>query len=118
MNYQDKQLPAGAVKVGETPMMNENTVLPAILNKHMSPKGKFGNVVVEKGSLEFVWEDDLNNVMICDKKHPIVISPERYHHVIITGEVEFKVEFYKQESTTVDISDEDAIRPGEEFVEH
>jgi len=32
-----------------------------------------------------------------DKNHPFLIEPERYHHVIITGKVKFKVEFYKIE---------------------
>ncbi|QVK20692.1 DUF1971 domain-containing protein [Mycoplasmatota bacterium] len=117
MRYQDEKLPAGAIKVGETPMMSENTVLPAILNKHMSPRGKIGHIVVETGSLQFVWEDNLHDIIMCDKKHPVVIEPERYHHVIITGKVEFKVEFYKVESSEVEITEEDAVRPGEEFVE-
>ncbi|CAH2213450.1 DUF1971 domain-containing protein [Tepidibacter aestuarii] len=117
MRYQDKKLPYGAIKVSETPLMNENTVLPGILNKHMSPKEKYGYIVVEKGSLQFVWEDNLEDVIMCDKEHPIVITPERYHHVIITGEVAFKIEFYKVENTKIDISDEEASRPGEKFIQ-
>lgn len=116
MRYQDEKLPDRAVKVGETPLMDENTVLPAILNNHMSPKGKYGYIAVENGSLQFVWEDNLEDVMMCDKQHPIVITPERYHHVIITGKVEFKVEFYKLEDTKIEISDEEASRPGEKFI--
>lgn len=116
MRYQNEKLPEGAVKVGQTPLMNENTVLPGILKNHMSPKGKYGYVVVEKGSLQFVWEDNLEDVLLCDKDHPIVITPERYHHVIITGEVEFRVEFYKVEGIKVDIAYKEAPRPGEKFI--
>ena len=116
MQYQNVKLPDGVVKVGETPLMNENTVLPAILNKHMSPKGRYGYLVVEKGSLEFLWEDDLENVLTSDSNHPIVITPERYHHVIITGDVEFKVEFYEPKDIEIVISEENAPRPGEKFI--
>lgn len=116
MRYQDEKLPDGAVKVGETPLMNEKTALPGILNNHLSPKGKYGYVVVEKGSLQFVWEDSLEDVLLCDKEHPIVITPERYHHVIISGEVEFKVEFYKLEGNKLETSYEKASRPGEKFI--
>ncbi|PAB61086.1 DUF1971 domain-containing protein [Anaeromicrobium sediminis] len=116
MNYQNVSLPEGAAKIGETPIMNENTVAPGILNKHMAPKGKYGNIVVLKGSLDYVWEDTPEDVITADVDHPIVISPERYHHVIITGEVEFKVEFYEVKETETKEIDKDALRPGEDFI--
>ena len=56
MNYQNARFPEGAVKVGSTPSMTEETVAPGILNKHLAPKGKFGYLVVEEGSLQFVWK--------------------------------------------------------------
>ena len=56
MNYQNEMLPEGAIKVGSTPSMNEETVVPGILKKHLAPKGKYGYLVVEQGSLQFVWE--------------------------------------------------------------
>ena len=114
MNYQNLPLPHKDNKIGETPWLNEITVLKPILNKHMAPKGKVGLVIVLEGSLDYVWEDDLANVLTCDKNHPIVIEPERYHHVIITGPVKFKIEFYKDvEPVSVD---ETAVRPGESFI--
>ena len=79
MNYQKAALPEGAVKVGSTPSMTEETVVPGILKKHLAPRGKFGYLVVEDGALQFVWEDDANNVLDADPEHPIVIFPERYH---------------------------------------
>ena len=44
MNYQDETLPEGARKVGSTPSMTEETVVPGILKKHLAPKGKFGDI--------------------------------------------------------------------------
>ena len=45
-----------------------------------------------------------------------LIEPERLHHIILTGNVEFKVEFYKVDSETANNYDEKASRPGENFI--
>ena len=117
MNYQNEKLPEGAVKAGSTPSMTEETVVPGILKKHLAPKGKFGYLVVEEGSLQFVWEDDADNVLDADPEHPIVIFPERYHHVSITGKVRFRVEFYDVGGITIDDSSiKKGERPGEDFI--
>ena len=42
-----------ATKIGETPVMNEKTVFPQILESHMAPKGKWGKVVVINGELNY-----------------------------------------------------------------
>ena len=117
MNYQNATLPDGAKKVGSTPTMTEKTVIPGILNQHLAPRGKFGYLVVEEGSLQFVWEDEKDNVLDADPEHPIVIFPERYHHVSITAKVRFRVEFY--DVGGIDIADDlitKGQRPGEDFI--
>ena len=117
MNYQNKTLPQGAVKAGATPSMTEETVVAGILKKHLAPKGKFGYLVVEEGALQFVWEDDADNVLDADPAHPIVIFPERYHHVSITGKVRFRVEFY--DVGGIDIANsltKAGERPGDDFI--
>ncbi len=113
MNFQNEELPEEAVKVGQTPNMTEVTVVKGILKNHLAPKGKIGLVVVEEGSLQYIWEDDKDNVLDADKDHPIVIESERYHHVVITGPVVFRVEFYK----VLDENEEhrEGDRPGEAF---
>ena len=115
MNYQNATLPESAELAGSTKLMNQDTVVPGILKKHLAPKGKWGHLVVESGSLEYVWEDDAENVLVAHPGHPIVIFPERFHHVVITGPVEFKVEFYvvpeRAESEALE-----GDRPGEAFL--
>ena len=54
MNFQNETLPQGAQKIGSTPTMTEETVVPGILKKHLAPKGRFGYLVVEEGALQFV----------------------------------------------------------------
>ena len=115
MNYQNATLPEAATKVGSTPLMTQETVVPGILKKHLAPKGKWGFLVVESGALQYVWEDDLKNVLDADPGHPIVIFPERFHHVVITGDVQFRVEFYLVEEAAGQ-PDQQGDRPGSAFL--
>lgn len=115
MRYQNLRLPDEAVYIGETPYMNERTVLKGLLNKHMAPRGKIAVLTVKEGSVDFVWESSKKDVITADKDHPIIIEAERYHHVIITGPVEFKVEFYKYNLLREKL-DTEADRPGENFI--
>jgi len=117
MNYQNEELPKGAIKVGSTPVMTEETVKPAILQSHLAPKGKIGLLVVEEGHCQYVWEDEKGPALDADPQHPIVIFPERYHHVVITGPVKFKVEFYTIIDTVIEVKHpEEKKRPGEDFL--
>jgi tellurite resistance-related uncharacterized protein len=115
MNYQNETLPTGATKVGSTPSMTQDTVVPGILKKHLAPKGKWGYLVVESGALQYIWEDDPDNALDAGPDHPIVIFPERFHHVVITGEVRFRVEFYLAEEAGEQV-DQQGDRPGETFI--
>lgn len=115
MNYQNATLPENAELAGSTKLMNQDTVVPGILKKHLAPKGKWGLLVVESGALHYVWEDDADNVLDATPGHPIVIYPERFHHVVITGAVEFKVEFYIVKEDTNN-PEQQGDRPGEAFV--
>ncbi len=114
MNYQNETLPDGAVKTGSTPSMTQDTVVPGILKKHLAPKGKWGYLVVESGSLQYAWEDDPAQVLDADPGHPIVIEPERFHHVVITGDVQFRVEFYVVDEQN-NPSRQEGERPGSAF---
>lgn len=116
MNYQNETLPEEAVKAGSTKLMTQDTVVSGILKKHLAPKGKWGYLVVESGSLKYVWEDDMDNVIDADPGHPIVIFPERFHHVVITGEVQFRVEFYIADEAN-ETPEKEGDRPGAAFVQ-
>ena len=115
MNFQHASLPQGAELAGSTPVMDEHTIAPGILANHMAPKGKCGLLVVEEGSCQFVWEDDAENPIDCDPHHPVVIFSERFHHVVITGPVKLRVEFYSLPITMEGLH-ADALRPGDSFI--
>lgn len=117
MNYQNEKLPNGAIKVGSTPTMTEETIKPGILQSHLAPKGKIGLLVIEEGSCQYIWEDEDGPALDADVDHPIVIHPERYHRVVITGPVKLRVEFYTVLNTVIDIKHPDEKRrPGESFI--
>lgn len=117
MNYQNDKLPAGAIKVGSTPSMTEETIKPAILKSHLAPKGKIGLLVVEEGHCQYVWEDEDGPALDADPDHPIVIYSERYHRVVITGPVKLRVEFYTIIDKTIGVKHpEEKRRPGEGFL--
>lgn len=116
MNYQNETLPEGAVKAGSSRLMNEDSVVPGILKKHLAPKGKWGYLVVDSGSVDFVWEDEPDQIITAAPDHPIVIFPERFHHVIITGPVQFTVEFYIVEEKNEN-TEQTGDRPGQAFLD-
>jgi tellurite resistance-related uncharacterized protein len=115
MNFQNAEMPAGAVLAGSTPTMTEETIVPGILANHMAPKGKCGLLVVEEGACRFVWEDDVDSPLDCDPDHPVVIFPERFHHVVLTGPVKLRVEFHTLPVSMGNL-DPNAVRPGDDFV--
>ncbi len=111
MRYQNEILPKGMQKTGESKIMNQNNILPALLSKHMSPKRNWAYLVILNGSCNFIWEDTPEDIMIADIDHPIIITPERFHHIIITGDVKLKLEFYMFDCDLVYELNTAAIRP-------
>lgn len=93
-------LPKDLEKIGETPIMNETNVFKDILEEHKTPKNKLGYLKVLEGQLDFVWADAPELIYTVDANHPLVIFPEKSHRVILTGPVQFKVEFYKIDDNT------------------
>lgn len=115
--YSEATLPEDAILVGESPILNEETIFPSILGKHMTPKNKYAYINVITGKVQFVYEDKNNIIYTVTPDHPLVIEPERYHHVILMGPVTLTLRFYKVPELQDNKSlDETAIRPGEFFL--
>ncbi len=72
-----------------------------------------GYLVVLKGSCQFIWEDNPKDIMLADINNSIIITPERFHRVIIDGAVEFKIEFYMFDHDLAYELDSTAFRPKE-----
>ncbi|MDD3886530.1 MAG: DUF1971 domain-containing protein [Victivallaceae bacterium] len=115
MNYQNAAMPTGAEFSAATPLFNGQTVPEPILNKHLAPRGKTGLLVVESGALQFVWLDT-GETLDAAPGHPVVIWPERFHRVKLTGPVTFHIEFYQTGDVAESGADQKAARPGEKFI--
>ena len=87
------ELPAGAELVRVTETFDEGTVPRGLLRAHRVAAGTWGRLVVERGCLCFVWEDDGSIVELATGEHQ-VIPPDTPHRVRITESVRFAVEFY------------------------
>lgn len=109
-HFQNAKLPGNAHYSASTPILSDTTVPRQILGKHMTPKGKCGFLVVLKGNLQLVWEDT-GVIHDADPEHPVLLYPERYHHIQMDGPSEFRIDFYEIKYTGK--YDETAERPGE-----
>ncbi len=81
--------------IKSTPIFNNNTCPDGIKNAHKTSKGICAKLIVLKGMLEFIYEDN-NETHIIDTSKIFEIDEQRYHHVNLLWDVEFKIEFYKK----------------------
>ena len=89
------QLPDGLTLARTTPVFDENTVPAGLLAAHQVAEGVWGQVIVESGELDFVFEDAPSNVRRLAAGDRQVIPPQRPHHVHPVGAVKFCVEFHR-----------------------
>lgn len=115
MKFQTLTIPRLRNKTGESPLQNEKTVSHSLLENHEVPDGKVALIVINKGSLDFVWEDDPDTIYTADSSHPIVIEPGRKHHLIVHGRVDFKFEYYT--NVDGDTTSKKERKPGADFIE-
>ena len=91
----DEQLPDGLVLQRTTPTFDEVSTPNGLRAAHSVADGVWGRLIVESGSLGFVFEDTPNEVRVIAAGDQQVIPPARLHHVVIGGPVRFAVEFHR-----------------------
>ncbi len=89
-------IPEGFVLARTTDAFDENTAPAGLLKAHRVAKHVLGRLVVHAGSLHFVFEDELDNVITVAAGETITIPPSKPHHVELDGPVQFAVEFYRR----------------------
>jgi len=89
------ELPAGLAVQRTTPTFDENSTPAGLRGAHSVADGVWGRLVVEQGSLGFVFEDFPDDVRTVLAGEHQVIPPSRLHHVVIDGPVRFAVEFHR-----------------------
>lgn len=90
-----EQLPDGLVLQRTTPTFNEKSTPRGLRAAHTVADGVWGRLVVESGSIGFVFEDTPDDVRILAAGEQQIIPPARPHHVVIDGPVQFAVEFHR-----------------------
>lgn len=88
-------LPDGAVLARTSDSWDEGTVPAGLLRAHRVAVGVWGRLVVESGSLRFVFVDDQDPPRVLGAGEDQVIPPAREHHVELLGPVRFAVEFHR-----------------------
>ena len=91
----DERLPDGLVLQRTTPTFDEISTPQGLRAAHTVADGVWGRVVVEAGSVGFVFEDAPDDVRMLGAGDQQVIPPARLHHVVIDGPVLFAVEFHR-----------------------
>jgi tellurite resistance-related uncharacterized protein len=91
-----EQLPPGTTHVRTTPWFNEDDVPAGLLEAHQIAAGVWGRLVVDRGRLQFRFEDeDEPATVTLGPGDAIVIPPVRLHHIELVGPVRFAVEFHR-----------------------
>ncbi len=88
-------LPAGLEHVRTTPVFDQLTVPDGLLAAHRVADGTWGLLVVHSGVLEFMFEDDRDNIINVGEGESIAIPPGRLHHVALPHPATFTVEFHR-----------------------
>ena len=78
-----------------TPTFDEHSTPAGLRSAHAVADGVWGRLVVEDGSLGFVFEDTPDEVRTVVPGEHQVIPPNRLHHVIVDDPVRFAVEFHR-----------------------
>jgi len=89
------ELPPGLTMQRTTPTFDERSVPAGLLRAHQVADGVWGRLVVESGSLGFVFDDQPDETRIVGEGDHQVIPPTVLHHVVVDGPVRFAVEFHR-----------------------
>jgi tellurite resistance-related uncharacterized protein len=89
------ELPGGLELQRRTPTFTEDTTPAGLRSAHAVAEEVWGRVVVEEGSMGFVFEDAPDDVRTVSAGERQIIPPARLHHVVLGEPVRFHVEFHR-----------------------
>ena len=88
-------LPGGVRHVRTTPVFDESSVPAGLLAAHQLAAGVWARVVLQQGTLDFVFEDAPDRPLSLLEGESLVVPPQRLHHVVVAGPVRFVLELYR-----------------------
>ncbi|MEZ5235683.1 MAG: DUF1971 domain-containing protein [Acidimicrobiia bacterium] len=89
-------LPTGLEHVRTTDVFDEHHHPAGLLRAHRVADGVWARLVVHRGELTFVFEDDAEHPMVVAAEGSVVIPPGRLHHVELGRPVRFALEFHRE----------------------
>jgi len=93
------RIPDDLTLVRTTNVFDNDNVPKGLLRAHKIAAGRWGRLVVRRGSVRFVFEDEPGDAFIVDEGEHVVIPPERLHHVAFEEPGAFVVEFYAADAS-------------------
>lgn len=87
-------IPKGLVFARTTPEFDSGSVPAGLLKAHKVAKGVWGNIVVEKATVKFHFENSEGSPIVLTKGDSMIIPPSDPHHVELGPGAIFRVEFY------------------------
>tara|TARA_B100001971_G_scaffold84647_1_gene78065 strand:+ start:178333 stop:178614 length:282 start_codon:yes stop_codon:yes gene_type:complete len=91
-----KELPNNVQVYKQTPTFNQDTVPIGLLKAHTTKAGTWGKICINKGKLLYTIEAEPYESIELSPSTYGVVEPEIPHHIKPIGEVEFYVEFLKE----------------------
>ena len=91
----EEVLPDGVTLQRTTSTFDEHSTPAGLRRAHAVADGVWGRLVVEAGSLDFVFEDTPDRARTLIAGQHQVIPPLRLHHVVVDRPVRFAVEFHR-----------------------
>ena len=91
-----KTLPDNVKPYKKTPTFTEESIPIGLLKSHTTKPGTWGKICINKGKLLYTIEvEPYESIELSPTKYGVV-EPEIPHHIKPIGEVEFFVEFLKE----------------------
>ncbi|MCA8926247.1 MAG: DUF1971 domain-containing protein [Planctomycetes bacterium] len=91
---QDPQLPLGLTRVGSSRTFTLETLPAALQEDHSLRAGRWGQFVLEEGSVTFVdLERGEELKLTAPATHPI--APQARHHLRVDGPLTCRIDFYE-----------------------
>lgn len=89
-------LPEGLTKYSESPKFDQDTLPLALQKKHRTKPGCWAKAIISEGSINYILEENPDEVFTLTSGQFAIIEPEEPHHVELIGPVIFHLEFYKK----------------------
>ncbi len=89
------ELPDGLTLQRTTATFDQHTTPAGLRRAHRVADGVWGRLVVESGSVGFVFDDEPDEVRALAAGDHQIIPPSVLHHVVLDGPVRFAVEFHR-----------------------